>query len=152
MSCCIVDIEHIRVLVQAGLDQMGVLAWPADQHSENIPGSPENGIHPGWHGLIYRQLTDASAGAVGQMLVDANARGVNDRYNEDELYIYDHARSTRRSRNAVELLKAIRGLIYQCREADDWETSEAKNYLDVLTARLINDLPGYDEAEWLIAS
>lgn len=44
-------------------------------------------------------------------------------------------------------LKAIRGYICQSDEHDGWETSDAKVWMDTLTVRLFDHIPGYDDAD-----
>jgi len=123
MSAFMVPIEHIRAMINAGLNApYGPMTW---KNSE---------------------LTPATAGKVGAMLLAENQRSVNYRYNEQETEEpYTHGPSSRRS--PVEILLAIACYEYQACETPDWEQSEAAEFCRVLQLQLIHQLPGYGEAQ-----
>jgi hypothetical protein len=50
--------------------------------------------------------------------------------------------------SAVQVIKACDCYAYQTCEHDEWETSEAKAFIDALRSSAWHELPGYDEAEW----
>lgn len=82
------------------------------------------------------------------MLWDENYRSVNHRYGESEItpeYRWQPVR-----RDPVSVLKAIACYEYQSCEHEGWRSSEARQFCDELRHRMIQFLPGYDEAEWSI--
>lgn len=52
--------------------------------------------------------------------------------------------------NPVQVLKAIACYEYQTCEHPAWETSQARQFCDMLRLAMIHDLPGYEDAEWEI--
>ena len=54
--------------------------------------------------------------------------------------------------NIPQLLKALECIDYQCTDADEWEASEHKQFLDLICADcrdyLISELPEYKAAQW----
>lgn len=113
------------------------------------PPTPYNAVNSsGWGSGWYRELATGTETVIGQVLVDANACGVNDRYGEDYAYIYSYAEPTGQSWAPVDLLKATHCLAYQCCDATDWEASEAKRWCDALADAFVRRLPGYEAAPW----
>jgi hypothetical protein len=98
-----------------------------------------------------RQLTGATADAVGHMLLEQNVASVNFRYGGDERAetIYAFEPSGRRP-DPVQVLKALQCYEYQACEDPGWEASEAKAFCDALRRRAIGNLPGYEQADWEI--
>lgn len=91
------------------------------------------------------------ADEIGAMLLKENYRSVNYRYNEEDApqrYTY---KQPRKVPTLIEALKAIDCLEYQSCEHPEWETCEAKKFLDSLRKTLISTLPGYNDAPWAIA-
>lgn len=129
-----------------------------------------------------RELTAETADRVGAMLWSENARSVSFRYDGEDYstlpgprdfsetalagYFYvDVTRAPIQERRRmvaegfsfrpvepVAVLKACDGYEYQSCEHPGWETSEAKAYLEALRRRMIQLLPGYDEAEWEVCA
>ena len=154
MSAFTVSSEHVAVLVHAGLwSPLRPLTWAVPTPDGELPidGNAYNGIIPGWRPFSRaRQLTAASADAVGQMLLDQNIASVNDTYNDDDLAIYTHQRPRSIHRQPVEILKAISCYRYQADATDNWSTSEAFHFCTVLETATIEKLPGWENAAWAI--
>ena len=131
MSSYIVDAEHINVLV-----------WAAYTYGDNeLIIDAHNFDQP----IIFTR-TPASMSRLGQYLLDANARAVNDRYNEDAMYIYQYRQPRQLDWSEVEILKAINGYTYQAIDWEDWPTSIAAAICRRITSDVIQHLPGYDAA------
>lgn len=93
-----------------------------------------------------RELTEATAGRVGAMLLAENRRSVDHRYDETELeepYLFTKLRGIP---DPVIVLKAISCYEYQSCEHPEWATSEASRFCVALQAKMIGLLPGYDQA------
>ena len=91
---------------------------------------------------------------IGQQLVNENYRSVNYLYREDEEpYEYKFWVNEFKPdvKSIVAALKAIQGLEYQSCEHPNYFESEAAKTLGRIKADLVRALPGYDEADWLIA-
>ncbi|WP_277062917.1 hypothetical protein [Schaalia cardiffensis] len=131
MSSYIVDAEHINVLVWAaytyGGNELVIDAFDAAQP------------------IVFTR-TLASMSRLGQCLLDANARAVNDRYDQDSLFIYQYTQPRSLDWSEVEILKAINGYAYQAIDWSDWTTSVAAAICQRITSDVIQHLPGYDEA------
>ena len=58
----------------------------------------------------------------------------------------------RRKTDIVLLIKALQCVDYQCSDADEWEASEDKAFLDLIQQEasdyLISELPEYKSAPW----
>jgi len=123
MSAFIVPMEHIRAMVNAGLNiKYGPMRW----------GNSD--------------LTEANADQVGAMLVAENRRSVNYRYSERKKpEVYTHRSSS--ARTPVEILKAISCYEYQSCETPDWKQSEAAAFCEMLRVLMVHQLPGMDEAD-----
>jgi hypothetical protein len=137
MSAFIVSDYHIGQLVNAAITP------------------PSDAAHIGHFGRFYFYHGGASydvnhdtATAIGQALVNQNYASVNYRYNEsDPADRFTYVRGLPRL-TIVQVLKAIHCYEYQSCEDGGWEVSMAKAFCDALTTRLINLLPGYEEADW----
>lgn len=156
MSTFVVTVEHIRAMVNAGLEmEYGPLSWKIRSMTEEErerayqPGAPWGPEAQEIVSRILRELTPATAEAVGAMLLAENRRSVDHRYDEDELEdVYTHAPSS--EREPVEILKAIACYEYQSCESPRWDESEAYNFCQALRRDVVRRLYGYDEAEWEI--
>jgi hypothetical protein len=95
---------------------------------------------------------------LGQILWDENVVSYNYRYSETgnaETFIYLPERA--RQLTDIELIQALRCLNYQSCQHDDWEKSEAFNYVERLitialnklgkTIEMVYELPEYQNAE-----
>ncbi|MGD9622363.1 MAG: hypothetical protein AB7G47_20260 [Mycolicibacterium sp.] len=137
-----IDLEHIHVLVWAGLwledAQKTPLAWPVVSGNGRVEG--------------LSRLTADTADTVGQMLVDTNTRAVNDDTGQDNLYIYSYREPHHREWNQVEILKAVQFYEYQNTINDDWHLCEAYYFCQVLKSRMMHQLPGFLGAPWHITA
>jgi hypothetical protein len=132
MSAFMVPVEHIRAMLNAGLvTRYGPLSW----QTRDLTGTD-----------AWRELTPATATAVGAMLLAENRRSVDYRYSEDEIEeVYTHGPS--RLRSPVVILKAIDCYEYQSCETTEWEQCEAHHFCQALRDLLIGQLPGYNDAD-----
>lgn len=118
----LVDPEHINVMIWAGL-------WLKEaQHNEP---------------LAWPVLDNATADATGQMLLDTNARAVNNEQGRDQLYVYSYTPPRYRNWQVIEILRAIDFYTYQGAALDYWIYSEAYFFSSVLASRLVQQMPGY---------
>lgn len=158
MSAFMLSIEHIRALVNAGLNlTYGPLEWKRVRPTqEQRARSHERGEPWGLEAFPTMQadtasLTPYTADTVGIMLMAQNRRSVDYRYAETDIEdFYTHAPSTQRS--VVELLCAIDCYEYQSCETPDWEDTEAFHFCDALRRALIREFPGWHEAPWGITA
>lgn len=158
MSAWVVSQAHINAMVSAGLRRGTVqgckLSW--------------------YHDGERHELTRVNADQVGSMLLGENIRSVGFRYSDspvDDLpgryvtaelpgfdveirapeylapFTYKHTLKDDH-RKPVEILKAIDCFEYQACETDDWRDSEAYAFCQALRSRMIDALPGYDDAPW----
>ncbi|MEN4460901.1 hypothetical protein VXE65_02590 [Mycolicibacterium conceptionense] len=130
----LVDPEHINVMIWAGL-------WLKEaQHNEPLawPVLDELGQH-----RHLATLDNATADATGQMLLDTNARAVNNEQGRDQLYVYSYTPPRYRNWQVIEILRAIDFYTYQGAALDYWIYSEAYFFSSVLASRLVQQMPGY---------
>lgn len=142
-----VDDEHIHVLIHAALTHgrtgtVGRVYLPSDQPV----GAP--GVILWFDGTT--RLSEATADRVGQSLRDANTACINDRYVEDEAYVYAYRAPRFTTWTPLEILHAINGYRYQSDESPEWSTSPAAAFCQRLEAGMIRSLPGYDGGPWTI--
>lgn len=146
MSAYVVHTEHIRTLIWAGIHfTTGTdLRWAVTD--------PDNAANPETveRSFSFRRLNKDTAPIVGQMLLDENTRSVNHRYDEGELYVYNHAEPASTRWNPVEILSALACYEYQACEHPGWVTSEAYAFCQALRTALVHALPGYAEGPWEI--
>ncbi len=158
MSCYVVGFDHIDALVTAaasvchGRHDSG-LTW---YHTADGTEEMER------HELSYSDRVMGTA--VGQMLLTENVESVCYRYSdcepggdlpgtigetnaEDYTYRPVNSYDLPPETQSVVILKAVRCYIYQACEHPGWSTSEAKSFCEALTVKMINQLPGYDEAK-----
>ena len=136
MSAWVVDGEHVRVLVWAGLHFRAT-----------------TDLELGWY---YRKkwhyLNRESAAEVGKMLMRANVASVNYRYDESTPVSYHHRAPRHTSWSVAEALKAISCYEYQSSERPGWNRSQAKIFCNALKGLLLRRVDGYDDAPWGIDS
>ncbi|ART74333.1 hypothetical protein BTO20_37560 (plasmid) [Mycobacterium dioxanotrophicus] len=133
MTAFVVHVEHIHVLLWAGLrdPRLGALRW----NTATVAG----------------ELQPETASTVGQMLLDENIASVAHLHNEPPApEIYKYRPPAQRGWTNVELLNALHCYRYQSCEHPDWEGSEAQAFTEALEARLIHRLPGYSSGPWAI--
>lgn len=152
MSAYTVDLEHIHVLVRAG-QGFGAdgdrIVWKSDAplDAPGVEAGPNRTPDQ-----TYRRAVNAAANDIGQMLVSANWRSVNYRYDENEIEpVYQYTQPRRVDREPVEILSAISCLEYQSSEFPEWADSEAARYLEALRKAQIWRLPGMSDAAWEIS-
>lgn len=156
MSAFIVDKRHIDALLTAGLEgnRYGTVLWLAPvpknenayQHGE--PGGPEVAQEVD---ARRRVLSNSTASQVGCMLMAANRKSVNFRYDENKMEDFYEYQRYAGTLTPVQVLKAINCFEYQSCEDPEWENSEAKAFCGALQHHVIGELPGYDEAKWEIS-
>lgn len=101
----------------------------------------------------YHELTLDNVTEVGRMLLRENHRSVQHRYDEGPKVELSDPYSFKRYRGQikpVQVLKAIGCLDYQSCEHPGWKDSEAYAFLEALLHTAIDQLPGYEEADWEI--
>lgn len=124
MSAFQVSARHIAILVDAGISGTFHILDVSEQ-------------------LIYCKI-----------LAKMNADSVNARYPDSESFSPPVDRfplplkSGFDKLSPVEILKAIQCYEYQSCETEEWEGSLAYKYCKRLTAKVIADLNGYDDAKW----
>jgi hypothetical protein len=146
------DAEHINVLLWAGMlpsrSQL-TLAWHVDI-ADGVEPHPDAEPDMSGFGRPYDlfKLRPDTANRVGQMLLDYNRLAVDHRYRErGPKLVYRYRRPRDTGWSTVELLKAVQCLEYQIAEPKDWRQSEAYAFCQALEWRLINSLPGFDDAD-----
>lgn len=169
MSAFIVNRDHITAMLRFGLApsrSCGSVTWyDCDPDSIEYQSGQADAY---WAELASHrhELRYTTADAVGQMLTDECVRSVSHRYPDTndlpgtfvltdagefgdwfEPYRYPPMQPGNRP-TAVEVLKLISCYEYQSCEHPGWNSSEAKRFCDALRDWAINDLPGYDEADW----
>ena len=94
-------------------------------------------------------LSDAQQ--IGEMLHAENVASVNYRYGEATKPEFAMcAWAAFHEFSQVQIIKVARCLRYQSCEHPDWEKSDACKLLEEIIGRSTVDMPGYDEAEWVI--
>jgi hypothetical protein len=157
MSAFVVSKAHIDAMIRRGLAlaHYGPLFWYAKDFRD-IQGLGYDEVKK-----LTRTLTDETADAVGQMLIDECVKSVSYRYQDDKLtnlpgptnaywlipYQYQMSWGARMP-NPVEALKLISCYEYQSCEHPEWHDSEAKRFCESLRHHMIAMLPGYDDAPW----
>jgi hypothetical protein len=137
MPAFLVPTDHIDALLTAGLvygREHGPLTWYYPM--------PE-GDQPDDLTALTQQLTPATAGRVGAMLLAENVRSVNYADHRDEWeppYLF---RELPGHPDPVMVLKAISCLENQSCEHPCWPDSEAYTFLDALHRMTIAQLPGW---------
>ena len=157
MSAYIVSREHIDALVTAAQSRAIGCANASPFRWWCSNGAGERFVK-------FLQMHDqAGATAAGRMLWLENLKSVAARYPSDgsgqrpgpcdltdeEMASYEF-KQLPGTPGPVIVLQAIKGLEYQSCEHDDWESSEAKAFLDALRDACIRVLPGMDAAPWEI--
>lgn len=140
MSSFIVSEEHIHALVSIAL--VGVA------EAKTIDGA--------WHSLSFgnpgRLAHLSQANCLGDMLWREKHLSVAARYPSEGI-VYDapfvySGSVAGQYWPVVSALKLLKCFEYQSSDHDGWDTSQAKRFCEHLKDRLIDSLPGYDEAPW----
>lgn len=89
---------------------------------------------------------------IGQMLIDANYKSVNYRYQEKDTPHQFVSNPYWQSHPVTEIqaIKAIDCLIYHSCEYPGWQRSRAKKWLDLAKETLLKNTKGWDNAVWNI--
>ncbi|WP_144750275.1 hypothetical protein [Curtobacterium pusillum] len=135
MSNSLIDHEHIRVLVWAGLQPRfgGPLRWG----------------HHGEDGAVVVGTVDAgSAAELGAALVGQNEAVFDARHDwDDDHEPYEHAAPERETWTAVEVLKAIDHYLYHAMDeeaGDHWTSIDAAMYCEALRHGIVANDPRWD--------
>ncbi|PPF87557.1 hypothetical protein C5E07_16605 [Pseudoclavibacter sp. RFBJ3] len=153
MSAIMLAPEHFNVLIWTAIH-----AAPAVPSERNLvtyttaESTPYNGVRSWGAAGNVRELTAGTETIYGQMLVDANAAAVNDKYGEDNAYVYAYSRPKSTEWTPREVLSALDGFEYQACEVEDWVSSEAKQFCDILRRRLERRIIGNDDGPWIIGA
>lgn len=133
MSAWVVEQEHIRVLIWAGLK----FRFFVDQELK------------WYHDKAWHSLTESNASVIGKMLLKTNVDSVNFRYDEkSRTPTYKHRKPIHTSWSVGEIFKSIDCYTYQSCERDDWKDSEALAFCNALKDVLISKVPGYQDGPW----
>jgi hypothetical protein len=107
-------------------------------------------------GFNYNLLTDEGLSALGQSMFDLNVRGIEARYNPEQVEylvdssVYQFSDGFRPTR--VEALKCLICFLYQCMEGDIPEDSKFYLALQEVSNRIahdiVRDLPEYEALPW----
>lgn len=146
MSCFVVSDAHLNALIATAV------YGPKDAQ-EHV----RRGLWRVWfrHESNYARLECADK--IGQMLLGENLKSYAFNYPseadpEDDAktaaFYRFHASAQPLTR--VQALKAIFCLEYQSNSHEEWETSDAANFLQSLRLQIIESLPGYEEAAYSI--
>ena len=138
MSAFVVDNKHIDYLITAALRFSG--GHMTYLHSRNP--------------VDWTYLGHENASEIGVMLLAENVRSLNHRYGVSEP-VPDYTYLCRPDHfypefGAANVLKAIECLDYQSCESPDWEQTTAYRFLEALKQTAIEQIPGYEEADWEI--
>ena len=139
MSAFLVDVEHIDALLTAGL------VYGRDRSPLTWYYPMPEGDQPEDLAALAHQLTPASAGRVGAMLLAENVRSVNHAHGRDQWeppYLFQELPG---QPDPVVVLKAISCLQNQSCEHPGWPDSEAYAFLDALHRMTVTQLPGWRE-------
>ena len=147
MSACTVDLEHIHVLVEAGMGfdaDRDRVRWVTNAHP-SAPGVTVDAFST--VGAKYRRAVAGAANSIGQSLVYANWQSAHYFYNEAEPEpepepYYQYCTPRRIDREPIEILVAIAGFRYRAYECPEWEECEAYRYLNALERTVVGRLPG----------
>jgi len=157
MSAWIVEKEHIDALVAAALGELHAPQYPGDGWYG--PRWNDETPQDDWtfedHQTHSRTATREEADRIGSMIWWECVRSVAYRYPDlsvDELpdcgnYKYRRPWGSERP-PVVAILKAISCYEYQSCEHPEWKTSEAHSFCAALRDRMIDELPGYEDANW----
>lgn len=150
MSAFVLNKGHIDAMLRAGLaySHASRLYWYTSH-----PGTIEQAQE------LHRELRSDTADQIGAMLVAENVRSVCYRYEKqptdelpgpgDSYWLRDYHYDPRGPiPTPVAALKLVDCYEYQSCEHPEWEGSEASRFCDALRRKLIDALPGYEEAAW----
>ena len=150
MSAFMVGDEHINTLIGWTLSKAhGVFSeirWVVSpEDADRNPVGIRSTL-----GTNFRYLNPETASVVGQILVDANAKSIEARYEEDESRIYEYNAPRTLSWNPVEIMSACSCYDYQACEFGGYETSEAHAIIDAIRHLCISILCDQNHTPWEI--
>lgn len=150
MSAFMVGDEHINTLIGWTLSKAhGVFSeirWVVSpEDADRNPVGIRSTL-----GTNFRYLNPETASVVGQILVDANAKSIEARYEEDEFRIYEYNAPRTLSWNPVEIMSACSCYDYQSCESDDYKESEACAIIDAIRHLCISILCDQNHTPWEI--
>lgn len=87
---------------------------------------------------------------IGQILIDANTKSVNTRYNKSTPPAEYKFHRYHRTLTPVEVIKACDCLNYQSCEFDGWEQTKAYRIVQSIREGAIDQIPGMNDAAWEI--
>ena len=99
-----------------------------------------------WYALNSSSIEDLQI--MKQILADQNYRSVNERYQETEPAPVMSAKVLFERVSPVQIIKACNCYDYQACETDDYQQTDANRICDAIRASAIDELPGYEEAQW----
>lgn len=150
MSAFVVNQGHIHAMLRAGLayDGLYILSW------FTVPPQTMQQAQE-----YRRELRFETADRVGAMLIAENVRSVCYRYEQaptddlpgpiDRYWLLEYRYDPRgRIPTPVEALKLVACYEYQSCEHPEWAGTEGYAFCADLREKLINVLPGYEEADW----
>jgi len=130
MSAFIVDKEHILYLVEAASQYNTYFQTKSGNRMRNLSSQVE----------------------VANLLWKENVLSVNSRYDEksdvSEITSKDFRVVRWNSFSPVQVIKAVKCYEYQSCEHDGWVDSKSKVFCEALKDDAINELEGYEKAEW----
>ena len=94
-----------------------------------------------------------SLGDIGRAIATANMAHIAHTREEPisgHNYVYRDLCDERSSLDAVQCLKFIEGIRYNCEDAPSYQGSNAQYFIEHLMISTIRALPGYESAEWSI--
>jgi hypothetical protein len=159
MSAYMVSKEHIDAIVATAV------------HGPSDNGKPGGYGQRRWYPLHIEEdgeqfpVTVETASRLGEMLVKENLSSIHYRYpdtitNPDSTpgpiaqYWLTEYKFPQRTKplTIVQACKALAGYEYQSCEHPEWRKSDAREFCNELRDSLVGCLPGYDDAEWEVAS
>lgn len=142
MSCKVVSDAHLHALIATAI------YGPKDAQ-EHV----RRGLWHVWYERKYAALDCADK--IGQMLLAANLKSYGGHYPSEADPDGDAKRAgayrfpvSVEPLTRIQALKAIFCLEYQSDAQEDWKTSKAAEFLQLLRLQVIESLPGYEDAAY----
>ena len=99
----------------------------------------------------HRLLGWTEANQIGELLHAEYVESVNYRYGEGTVPHFAMCEwAAFHPFSQVQIIKAARCMCYQSCEHPGWEKSDACKLVEAIIGRSARELPGYDDAEWVI--
>ena len=160
MSAYMVEKEHVAYLVEAAVTHALARGDGGSMMWRGVSGPEKRGPY-----CEIRCMADGAEKAqVGNMLWRANEESIRARYGDCKTAT-DYPGNGRDAETGytltagdfrrppthidpVQVLKSCACFRYQACEFAGWDDSEAARFIEALTTKAINSLPGYEEAVW----